>query len=125
RNSDMSTVLVVEDESHIAEGLRYNLEEEGYAVEVVGDGETAIAQLTESAKSYDAVVLDVMLPGKDGFEVAAEVRAAGQFIPILMLTARGRPEDVLRGFESGADDYLAKPFVLSILIARLRGLLRR
>src|SRR5581483_4481885 len=121
----MSTVLVVEDESHIAEGLRFNLEQEGYSVEVVGDGETAVSLLTDASKSYDAVVLDVMLPGKDGFEIAAELRAAGQFVPILMLTARGRPEDVLRGFESGADDYLPKPFVLSILIARLHGLLRR
>ena len=74
---------------------------------------------------FDAVVLDVMLPGIDGFAVAAELRKAGQFVPVLMLTARGRPEDVLRGFESGADDYLPKPFDLSILLARLSGLLRR
>ncbi len=121
----MTAVLVVEDESHIADGLRFNLEQEGYSVDIAGDGETAIALLNEPDKSYDAVVLDVMLPGKDGFEVASELRQTGQFVPILMLTARGRPEDVLRGFESGADDYLAKPFVLSILIARLKGLLRR
>ena len=121
----MTAILVVEDESHIADGLRFNLEQEGYTVDVAGDGETAITLLNEADKSYDAVVLDVMLPGKDGFEVASELRQAGQFVPILMLTARGRPEDVLRGFESGADDYLPKPFVLSILIARIRGLLRR
>jgi DNA-binding response OmpR family regulator len=121
----MSSVLIVEDEKHLAEGLRYNLEAEGYSVEVVGDGESALSLLTTSRERFDAVVLDVMLPGKDGFEVASELRQAGQFVPVLMLTARGRPEDVLRGFESGADDYLPKPFELAILTARLRGLLRR
>ena len=80
----------------------------------------------EAAESaFDLVVLDVMLPGKDGFTVVSEMRQAGQFIPTLMLTARGRPEDVLEGFAAGADDYLPKPFELSILIARIRGLLRR
>jgi DNA-binding response OmpR family regulator len=121
----MSNVLVVEDEKHLADGLRFNLEAEGYSVELSGDGEAALSLLMTNPERYDAVVLDVMLPGKDGFEVAAGLRQAGQFVPILMLTARGRPEDVLRGFESGADDYLPKPFELSILIARLRGLLRR
>ena len=121
----MSSVLIVEDEKHLAEGLRYNLEAEGYSVEVVGDGESALSLLTTSRERFDAVVLDVMLPGKDGFEVASELRQAGQFVPVLMLTALGRPEDVLRGFESGADDYLPKPFELAILTARLRGLLRR
>ena len=121
-----ATILVVEDEKHLADGLRFNLEAEGYRVNTVGDGETALALLIRpGVQIYDAVVLDVMLPGKDGFEVAAELRHAGQFVPVLMLTARGRPEDVLRGFESGADDYLPKPFELAILIARLRGLLRR
>jgi DNA-binding response OmpR family regulator len=121
----MTSILIVEDEQHLAEGLRFNLEAEGYAVEVSADGETALRRLLAEGKKFDAVVLDVMLPGRDGFEVAAELRAAGQFVPILMLTARGRPEDVLRGFASGADDYLPKPFELAILIARLRGLLRR
>ena len=121
----MSTVLVVEDEKHLAEGLRFNLEAEGYAVETVGDGEAALALLLEERRRFDVVVLDVMLPGADGFEVAAELRRAGSFVPVLMLTARGRPEDVLRGFESGADDYLPKPFELSVLLARIRGLLRR
>ena len=120
-----SAVLIVEDETHLAEGLRFNLEAEGYRVEITGDGETAIEKLTGGRESYDAVVLDVMLPGIDGFTVAAKLRQAGQFVPVLMLTARGRPEDVLRGFESGADDYLPKPFELAILLARLRGLLRR
>jgi two-component system, OmpR family, alkaline phosphatase synthesis response regulator PhoP len=121
----MSHVLVVEDEQHIAEGLRFNLEAEGHEVTVVGDGEQALASLLDTRRSYDVVVLDVMLPGRDGFAVASTLRAAGQFVPILMLTARGRPEDVLRGFEAGADDYLPKPFELAILIARINGLLRR
>jgi DNA-binding response OmpR family regulator len=121
----MSNVLIVEDEKHLAEGLRFNLEAEGYHVDVVADGETALDLLFRSAGSYDAVVLDVMLPGIDGFAVAREMRQAGQFVPILMLTARSHPEDVLRGFEAGADDYIAKPFELAILMARLRGLLRR
>jgi len=135
----MSHVLIVEDEVHIADGLRFNLEAEGHAVEVVGDGESALALLLgapletkqkgESPRTqpvnFDAMVLDVMLPGKDGFAVATELRAAKNFIPVLMLTARGRPEDVLKGFASGADDYLPKPFELPILLARLQGLLRR
>jgi DNA-binding response OmpR family regulator len=121
----LSTVLIVEDEKHLADGLRFNLEAEGYAVETVGDGEAALALLLGERGRFDVVVLDVMLPGVDGFEVAAELRRAGSFVPVLMLTARGRPEDVLRGFESGADDYLPKPFELTLLLARIRGLLRR
>lgn len=121
----MSAVLIVEDEKHLADGLRFNLEAEGYMVEAVGDGESALSLLKENPQKFDAVVLDVMLPGKDGFTVASELRQSGHFVPILMLTARGRPEDVLRGFESGADDYLSKPFELAVLIARINGLLRR
>jgi DNA-binding response OmpR family regulator len=122
----MSSILIVEDEQHLADGLKFNLEAEGHRVAVCGDGEDALRRLTENANSgFDAVVLDVMLPGKDGFEVAHEVRKHGNFVPILMLTARGRPEDVLRGFEAGADDYLAKPFELKILLARIHGLIRR
>jgi DNA-binding response OmpR family regulator len=121
----MSAVLVVEDEKHLADGLRFNLEADGYDVETVNDGEAALSRLIEQQRRYDAIVLDVMLPGKDGFTVASELRAAGLFVPVLMLTARGRPEDVLRGFESGADDYLPKPFELSVLLARLHALLRR
>jgi len=117
--------LIVEDEQHLADGLKFNLEAEGYEVETAGDGETALKLLARTPKRFDAVVLDVMLPGKDGFEVARELRQAGQYVPILMLTARSRPEDVLRGFEVGADDYVPKPFELAILIARLHGLLRR
>jgi DNA-binding response OmpR family regulator len=118
-------VLVVEDEEHLAAGLRFNLEAEGYMVETVGDGEAALGLLLGAGADFDVVVLDVMLPGEDGFGVARELRAAGCYVPVLMLTARGRPEDVLRGFEAGADDYLPKPFELAILIARLNGLLRR
>ena len=121
----MSRVLVVEDETHLAEGLRFNLAAEGYEADVVGDGESATERLLGKRENFDAVVLDIMLPGKDGFHVVAELRAARNYVPVLMLTARGRPEDVLQGFASGADDYLAKPFDLSILLARIRSLLRR
>jgi len=121
----MSRVLVVDDEQHIAEGVRFNLQADGHEVVVAETGEQALALLLADDAPFDVVVLDVMLPGKDGFAVASELRAAGQYVPILMLTARGRPEDVLRGFESGADDYLPKPFELGILIARVTGLLRR
>jgi two-component system alkaline phosphatase synthesis response regulator PhoP len=121
----MSSVLVVEDEQHLADGLRFNLEAEGYTVDTVSNGEAALSLLLEAEQPFDAVVLDVMLPGKDGFTVASELRASGKFVPVLMLTARGRPDDVLRGFESGADDYLPKPFELSVFMARLNALLRR
>lgn len=121
----MSRVLIVEDEAHLAQGLQFNLEAEGHSVEVAGDGESALHLLLKENQHFDAVVLDVMLPGKDGFAVAAELRAARNYVPLLMLTARGRAEDVLKGFASGADDYLPKPFELAILLARLQGLLRR
>ena len=121
----MSRILVVEDEQHLAEGLRFNLEAEGYQVDVVETGEAALGLLAQRPDAFDVVVLDVMLPGVDGFTVMSEMRRAGQFVPTLMLTARGHPEDVLRGFAAGADDYLPKPFELAILIARINGLLRR
>jgi DNA-binding response OmpR family regulator len=121
----MSRILVVEDEAHLAEGLRFNLEQEGYSVDVVGNGEEALDRLMKHKDEFDALVLDVMLPGKDGFAVARTLRETKNYIPLLMLTARSRPEDVLQGFESGADDYLPKPFNLSILIARVGSLLRR
>jgi DNA-binding response OmpR family regulator len=121
----MSRILIVEDEQHISDGLRFNLEAEGHEALVAADGERALDLLLKERRTFDVVVLDVMLPGKDGFTVAAELRAAEQYLPILMLTARGRPEDVLRGFEAGADDYLPKPFELTILLARIHGLLRR
>lgn len=121
----MSRVLIVEDEAHIATGLQFNLQAEGHSASIAGDGETALDVLLAKHEDFDALVLDVMLPGKDGFQVANELRAARNFIPILMLTARARPEDVLKGFASGADDYVAKPFELPIFLARLQGLLRR
>jgi DNA-binding response OmpR family regulator len=121
----MSRILIVEDEQHISDGLKFNLEAEGHDAVVASDGEQALDLLLKERRVFDVVVLDVMLPGKDGFTVAAELRAAEQFLPILMLTARGRPDDVLKGFEAGADDYLPKPFELTILLARIHGLLRR
>jgi len=116
-------ILIVEDEAHIADGLRFNIEAEGHEAEIAPDGETGLTRA--EAGGFDAVVLDVMLPGIDGFEVAAAMRGKHDYTPILMLTARGRPEDVLKGFEAGADDYLPKPFDLEIFLARLNGLLRR
>ncbi|MGA7461388.1 MAG: response regulator transcription factor, partial [Candidatus Korobacteraceae bacterium] len=113
------------DEEHLARGLKFNLEAEGYHTTVASDGETALDLLLKQRGDFDLLVLDVMLPGKDGFAVATELRKASNYIPLLMLTARGRPEDVLKGFASGADDYLPKPFDLAILLARIRSLLRR
>lgn len=119
----MQKILIVEDEQHLADGLRFNLEAEGFVAEVAADGEIALERL--AAAKFDAVVLDVMLPKVDGFDVARTMRERSDYTPILMLTARGRPEDVLIGFEAGTDDYLAKPFDLEIFLARLNGLLRR
>ncbi|HET6852374.1 MAG TPA: response regulator transcription factor [Pyrinomonadaceae bacterium] len=121
----MTSVLIVEDEKHLADGLSYNLRAEGYDVDATGTGEDAFSLLVERNKTYDVVVLDVMLPGIDGFSLASRLRSHGHFVPILMLTARNRAEDVLRGFEAGADDYLPKPFELSVLLARINALLRR
>ena len=121
----MSRILIVEDEAHLADGLRFNLEAEGHAVDIDSDGEHALKRLLADRNAYDAVVLDVMLPGLDGFSVVKELRQAGHYVPVLMLTARSRPADVLQGFAAGADDYLPKPFELQILLARLRGMLRR
>jgi len=121
----MATLLVVEDEPHIASGLRFNLEAEGHVVETVETGNAALEILRSRPATIDCMVLDVMLPDVDGYAVASAARAQGWFTPILMLTARGRADDVLRGFEAGADDYLPKPFELSILVARINALLRR
>ena len=121
----MSRILIVEDELHIAEGLRFNLDAEGHEATIASDGEKALALLLKERRAFDVIILDVMLPGKDGFAVASELRAAGHYVPILMLTARGSAGDVLRGFGAGADDYLPKPFDLAILLARVNGLLRR
>lgn len=121
----MSRILIVEDEVHLAQGLLFNLEAEGHEVSAVETGEAALELLIDRKEIFDAMVLDIMLPGVNGFEVADQLRAAHNYVPILMLTARSRPEDVLNGFSSGADDYLPKPFELNILIARVHGLLRR
>jgi DNA-binding response OmpR family regulator len=118
-------VLIVEDERHLADGLRFNLEAEGYRVAQVETGEAALETVFADPDGFDVVVLDVMLPGKDGFAVMSEMRQAGQYVPTLMLTARGHPDDILQGFAAGADDYITKPFDLAILIARIGGLLRR
>jgi DNA-binding response OmpR family regulator len=121
----VSRILIVEDERHLADGLRFNLEADGHEVRIAGDGVEGLEVLRAERGTYDVVVLDVMLPRMDGFDVARTLRAESDFVPILMLTARARPEDVLQGFESGADDYLPKPFELAILLARVKGLLRR
>ncbi len=121
----MSHILIVEDEAHIAEGLRFNLEAEGYAVDVVGDGRAATEELAREDCDVDLVILDLMLPEMNGFEVARRMRAAGNYASILMLTALDGSADVVRGLEEGADDYLTKPFRLEELLARVRGLLRR
>jgi len=123
-----ANILIVEDEAHLAQGLLFNLQAEGYRARIAADGPQALDLLLDQGsdhEEFDAVLLDVMLPGKDGFQVLGELREHERYVPVLMLTARGRPEDVLRGFTAGADDYLAKPFDLSILLARLRNLLRR
>lgn len=121
----MSRILIVEDEQHLADGLRFNLEAECHDAEVVETGEAALERLLHDDPPIDVVVLDVMLPGLSGFEVAAQLRQRHRYVPILMLTARGRPADVVEGFQAGADDYLPKPFELAVLIARIEALLRR
>jgi DNA-binding response OmpR family regulator len=121
----MARILIVEDEDHLAEGLRFNLEAEGYEVETVADGSSAVMRLTDPERGYDVVILDLMLPEMSGFEVARRTRAAGNRAPILILTAKDATQDLVRGLEEGADDYLLKPFHLDELLARIRGLLRR
>jgi two-component system, OmpR family, alkaline phosphatase synthesis response regulator PhoP len=120
-------ILIVEDEAHLAAGIRFNLEAEGYDAEVEADGAAALSRLAVSdpVPPFDLVILDVMLPGLDGFAVADGMRRAGNFTPVLMLTAKSLAEDVVHGLEAGADDYLAKPFDLAVLLARVKGLLRR
>jgi two-component system, OmpR family, alkaline phosphatase synthesis response regulator PhoP len=114
-------ILIVEDEAHLANGLRFNLEAEGYVAKITETGEAAL----QEASDFDLLILDVMLPGIDGFQVVSKLREHGSFLPVLMLTARGRPDDIVQGFSAGADDYLPKPFDLAILLARVNGLLRR
>jgi DNA-binding response OmpR family regulator len=124
-------ILVVEDEQHLADGIRFNLELDGYDVETIDDGLRAVERLAPeereppSGPPIDAVLLDVMLPGLDGFQIVSRMRQAGNFAPVLMLTAKGLPDDVVHGLEAGADDYLPKPFDLPVLLARVKGLIRR
>ncbi|HEY5656211.1 MAG TPA: response regulator transcription factor [Myxococcota bacterium] len=121
----MKRVLIVEDEAHLAEGLQFNLEAEGLDVTIASDGQEALERLAEPSARFDLVILDLMLPRVGGYEVLQRTRATGDFVPILILTAKDHPQDVVRGLEEGADDYLCKPFRLMELLARTRGLLRR
>jgi DNA-binding response OmpR family regulator len=125
--ADNALIAIVEDEEHLAQGLVFNLEAEGYRTHHEADGDAALAWLlAQSAeRAPAAILLDVMLPGRDGFSIVRALREAGRYTPVLLLTARGRTEDIVEGFEAGADDYLAKPFDLSVLFARLTSLLRR
>lgn len=117
-------ILVVEDERHLAAGLKLNLELEGYRVDIAGTAREAGEQIL-AAQGYDALVLDVMLPDLDGFQLCRRLRDAGNYMPIIMLTARSAAEDRVRGLEAGADDYMVKPFELEELLARVRSMLRR
>lgn len=119
-----SRILVVEDESHIAAGLKLNLELEGYEVEVARTVRETAGQLVQG-NSFDLIILDVMLPDGDGFALCRKLRDAGDYTPVIMLTARNSADDRVRGLNTGADDYLAKPFELAELLARVRSALRR
>ena len=121
----MARILIVEDEAHLAEGLQFNLEAEGHDVEVAADGGAALERVREPEPRFDLVLLDLMLPVVGGLEVLRRIRAAGDYVPVLVLTAMGDPQDRVRGLEEGADDYLPKPFRLEELLARVSGLLRR
>ena len=120
----MKRILIVEDEQHLARGLEFNLQAEEFAARVVDTGEAAL-DLIQAGEEFDALLVDVMLPGIDGFEVVRTLRSRGCYLPIMILTARRRPEDIVEGLAAGADDYLSKPFELAVLLARIRGLLRR
>jgi len=119
----IARILLVEDEEALAEGLRVNLHRKQYEVDVAGDGRTGLA--SAQARRYDLILLDIRLPEIDGFEVCQRLRQDGNFTPILMLTARNQPDDVVYGLKLGADDYVTKPFDLAELLARIEGLLRR
>jgi len=118
-------IAVIEDEEHLAHGLVFNLESEGYRTHHEADGDAALAWLLTAQEKPAAILLDVMLPGRDGFSIVRALREAGIYTPVLLLTALGRSEDIVTGFEAGADDYLPKPFDLNVLFARITSLLRR
>lgn len=118
-------IVLVEDEEHLAQGLIFNLEAEGYRTQHFADGTDALGWLLETSEEIAAILLDVMLPSKDGFEIVSTLREHHLYFPVLMLTARSKPEDVLAGLNAGADDYLPKPFDLEILLVRLKSMLRR
>jgi DNA-binding response OmpR family regulator len=124
-NSTSPLIAVIEDEEHLAQGLLFNLQAEGYRTHHESDGDAALAWLLAPPEKPAAILLDCMLPGTDGFTIVRTLREAGVYTPVLLLTARSRPEDVLEGIEAGADDYLPKPFDLNILLVRLKSLLRR
>jgi DNA-binding response OmpR family regulator len=118
-------IAVIEDEDHLAQGLLFNIQAEGYSTHHESDGDAALAWLLSTKEPIAAIVLDCMLPGVDGFTIVRALREAQHYTPVLMLTARSRPEDILEGLEAGADDYLPKPFDLNILLVRIKSLLRR
>lgn len=118
-------LLVVEDEHRIAQAIREGLEEEGYAVDVEHDGTSGYDAAAAAPDEYDLIILDVMMPGMNGYEVAGKLRQDGNHTPIIMLTAKNQDRDVIKGLDTGADDYLAKPFSFDVLLARIRALLRR
>jgi DNA-binding response OmpR family regulator len=118
-------ILLVEDEAHLVRGLRFNLEAEGYEVETFERAEHALARLAQPSPPVDVVVLDVMLPGMSGLDALRALRAGGNAVPVLLLTARDADADVVLGLDCGADDYLPKPFALPVLLARVRSLMRR
>jgi DNA-binding response OmpR family regulator len=123
--SDAPLIVLVEDEEHLAQGLIFNLQAEGYRTHHESDGDAALHYLLNTKDPIAAIVLDCMLPGSDGFTIVRALREAQRYTPVLLLTARSRPEDILEGLEAGADDYLAKPFDLNILLVRIKSLLRR
>jgi DNA-binding response OmpR family regulator len=118
-------IVIVEDEEHLAQGLLFNLQAEGYQTHHEADGDAALAYLLATEEHIAVIVLDCMLPGVSGFTIVRALREAQRYTPVLMLTARSRPEDVLEGIEAGADDYLPKPFDLNILLVRIKSLIRR
>jgi DNA-binding response OmpR family regulator len=128
-NADAPLIALIEDEEHLAQGLLFNLQAEHYRVHHEADGDAALAYLLAAPPSgpdkISVIVLDCMLPGTDGFAITRALREAQRYTPILMLTARSHPGDILEGLEAGADDYLPKPFDLNILLVRIKSLLRR